>query len=115
MPSTLHVTAAGTRTGAPAAASSRTSGKTISRQVALHEVGRGLAQNLVSCQPVGQARFGDPEVFGDLLQRGLAAAGDGDDVVTEPTGVGLGHGDPSRRGRSLTGEVSTRPWADTLR
>jgi hypothetical protein len=53
----------------------------------------GAVLDVGGTQPVGQTRLGDPEILGDMLQRGLAAAGHGDNVVTELAWVEPGHGD----------------------
>ncbi|GAB3004788.1 hypothetical protein GCM10017788_64960 [Amycolatopsis acidiphila] len=77
MPSTLHVTAAGTLIGTSAAARSRTSGKTIFPAGSLRQIGGGLAQDLVLLlqQPVALAQF--PQLRGLLTRDTRPAAATG--------------------------------------
>src|SRR5699024_1162419 len=66
-------------------------------------------------QPGRQAALGDPEILRDLLQRGLALAGDGHDVVPKLGGIGLGHGQHPSSKEILTGQVSSKAWAVPMR
>lgn len=62
---------------------------------------------------MAQATGRDPEIAGDLLQRSLATTRHSDQVITKLLRIRLGHDrHPSKRGRSLTHQVSTKPWAD---
>jgi hypothetical protein len=111
MPSTLHVTAIGTLIGAPAAASSRTSEKAISRQIALRQIGGGLAQDLVLLlqQPVQLPQL--PQL--GRLVAGHAGPGAVLDVGgAQPIGQ-AGFGDPEILCDLFQRcEMSTKPWAD---
>ncbi|GAB2557487.1 hypothetical protein GCM10027167_75610 [Nocardia heshunensis] len=59
-----------------------------------------------------QARFGDPEILGDLLDRRVALAGDRDDIAAELLRIRLRHGGhPSSEDEVLTDQESTKPGA----
>lgn len=56
----------------------------------LRHAGADTVLDLGLLQPVMQGRLGDPEVLGDLRQRGLVLPGHGNDIAAELGRVGLG-------------------------
>ncbi|MET8425097.1 hypothetical protein [Nocardia sp. NPDC004860] len=59
-----------------------------------------------------QTGFGDSEILGDLLDRGVALAGDRDNIAAELLRIRLRHGGhPSSEDEVLTDQESTKPGA----
>ncbi len=70
--------------------------------VGLGDAGLDAVLDIGGLEPAVQARLGDPEVLGDVLQSsvGFASPGDPDHVLAELLGIGPGHGEHPSSGTS---------------